>query len=590
MAYELIKLTDLQATPSADAERFGRLGTGVVLFATGKKFKGAGAANEWFNVLIPPGIRDGWIPAANCKEVPDPERPGVDPEMFVRQCILVERTFNDAPSTAPWFVSADFLIARALIETNMTNPGPDAGSDGVGPLRVSSKEWDSYLQNGGTQDGYGPADRNFPMVQVRGAAYRMHADAKAISAARPTNPAVAGSDDPFLPSYLDLFHAYLTDPKTALAIRDAENDANKKVGDILTQDQVTAIGARRQFSEIKSSMTVVDFGKKTEEVLNAALKEAFDKVKQFAPEELPQAKPGKATWMDFAIAEKNAGVTEKTQPDRIKSYFADTDFGPVGASIPHWCGAFVAHCIKESGNGSSIPKGAALAANWKAWGQRLPVGTMDVPVGAVVVLTPSPGTNTSGHVGFFAGFQAVTKKVTLLGGNQNDGVNETPYDLSRVAAIQWLETAPVGTGAATGKFNLKAAGVKQDFWQFGDMIVDRFSRAGFGPIQQLAALANAIGESGLDPKAKSPGTERSFGLFQCNQTAGLGIGFTVEQLTNPEINIGIIIKETKKFAEFAKAATIDAAVDAFVRFIERPKDTTGAIKRRLEIAGQLSKA
>src|SRR6185436_16249841 len=39
------------------------------------------------------------------------------PEVFVSQCIIVERTVNNRAQTKPWFISADYLIARALIET-----------------------------------------------------------------------------------------------------------------------------------------------------------------------------------------------------------------------------------------------------------------------------------------------------------------------------------------------------------------------------------------------------------------------------------------------------------------------------------------
>src|SRR5207245_142941 len=129
-----------------------------------------------------------------------------------------------------------------------------------------------------------------------------------------------------------------------------------------------------------------------------------------------------------------------------------TDFGPISdtAPIPNWCGAFVANCIKKSGTGAPIPKGAAVAANWKQWGQSLPAASTDMPIGAVVVLTPSPGTNTSGHVAFFAG--APPGLVTLLGGNQHKSVNHTSYSLSRIAAVRWHDVGG-GAGAATGKFN-----------------------------------------------------------------------------------------------------------------------------------------
>jgi uncharacterized protein (TIGR02594 family) len=587
MAYQTNKLTVVRANPAVDAEVFSVFGPGKTLLATGKKFD-SDPANVWFNVIVPPGLGDGWLPKANVDEVPDPARPEVDPESFVRQCILVERSFNVVESNAPWFASADFMIARAVIETGIKNPGAVGSSDAVGPLRVSSTEWNGFLSSSQPfASAFGPKDFDFPMLQIYAAGNRMRVDAEAVSKESPSEAGAAMSNDPFLPSYLDLFHAYLTDAKTAFKIRTQENDAAIKLGEAITFEHFASIKARAQFSAIDKSDTIASFVSKTEATLNAALKDAFDLITKFAPDELPQADPGKATWLDTAKAELASGVTEQAKPDRIRSYFAATDFGPVGATIPHWCGAFVAFCIKESGHQDSIPKSSALAVNWKGWGQSIPLGSTNVPVGAVIVLTPSPGTNTSGHVAFFTEPLPATKQLRLLGGNQDNSVNLTPYSNSRLAAIRWLEIEPQSSGAATGQFNLKAAGVPKKFWQFGDMIVDRFARAGFSPELQLAALANAIAESGLRPDAASPAPERSFGLFQCNQAAGLGIGYTVEQLNDPEINIGIIIREVNKFTEVTSAHTVLDAVRAFVKRIERPKHPEAAVIKRMAFAEKL---
>src|SRR5262245_44955197 len=44
-----------------------------------------------------------------------------DEAFFVEECIKVSRETNALTDTPPWFVSPDFLIARALIETEMKN-------------------------------------------------------------------------------------------------------------------------------------------------------------------------------------------------------------------------------------------------------------------------------------------------------------------------------------------------------------------------------------------------------------------------------------------------------------------------------------
>lgn len=581
MAYQLNKSTAVRARPSKDAEAFAFFGTTKILLGTGKKSE-LDPADVWVNVIVPPGMGDGWIPLANAAEVADPARPELDREAFIRQCIIIERSFNAVAANAPWLVSADFLIARALIESDMGNPAAIAGSDAVGPLRVSSAEWDLFIQGGKPlSDDFGRKDFDYPMLQIYAAAHRMRRDAQMMSAQR------SQGSDPFLPSYLDLFHAHLTDVPTALAIRDGEVDGTKTVDDVLTHNQFADIKSRQPFSAIDERNTVVSFVAQTETLLNDALKRAFELIKEHAPDELPQAQPGPANWLAAARAE--IGVTEGGKPERIKSYFAATDFGPVGGAIPHWCGAFVAFCIKASGADNPVPAGAALAANWKTWGSSVPVGAQNIPDGAVVVLTPSPGTNTSGHVAFLTGALPASKQITLLGGNQSNAVNETPYSVSRIAAVRWLEVAPTSVGAATGAFNLKAAGVLKKFFTFGDMIVNRFERAGFTREQQLAALANAIGESGLDPNEASDPPEQSFGLFQCNRVGGLGIGFTEEQLKDPETNIGIIIKEAKRFSEFTGAHSVADAVRAFVRFIERPKHPEADIIKRMAIAEKLSR-
>jgi hypothetical protein len=119
-------------------------------------------------------------------------------------------------------------------------------------------------------------------------------------------------------------------------------------------------------------------------------------------------------------------------------------------------------------------------------------------------------------------------------------------------------------------------------------IINAFAAAGFGPIQQAAALANAKAESGLDPQIKSGGSERSFGLFQLNMDGGLGQGHSREQLTDPDFNISIIMKEAKKFPQFSNAGSLHDAVNIFVRKVERPADPEDEVAKRLKIAHSIA--
>jgi hypothetical protein len=116
-------------------------------------------------------------------------------------------------------------------------------------------------------------------------------------------------------------------------------------------------------------------------------------------------------------------------------------------------------------------------------------------------------------------------------------------------------------------------------------ILDAFAAAGFGQFQQVAALANAIAESNLDPNAHLEG-ENSWGLFLVSP-AGIGRGFTPEQLKDPDFNIGLVVKLAKSQPTFAAATSLDEAVDIFVRRIERPANANSETIRRQQIARQL---
>jgi hypothetical protein len=102
-----------------------------------------------------------------------------------------------------------------------------------------------------------------------------------------------------------------------------------------------------------------------------------------------------------------------------------------------------------------------------------------------------------------------------------------------------------------GNWNLAALPKGRE--EFARLIAKAFADAGFGKPQQLAAVANAIAESGLDPHAVSAPPERAVGLFQLNMHGGLGTGFTAEQLEDPATNVNIIISAAVKSDGFKQA-------------------------------------
>jgi hypothetical protein len=142
------------------------------------------------------------------------------------------------------------------------------------------------------------------------------------------------------------------------------------------------------------------------------------------------------------------------------------------------------------------------------------------------------------------------------------------------------------TAQPVTQFNLTR--VPQRRQEIARSIVKAFADAGIGSLQQLAALANAIAESDLDPDAMSAPPDQSVGLFQLNMAGGLGTGHTVAELRDPATNINIMVSAARKFDAFANAGSLEDAVSNFVRNLIRPADPAEQIMNRLKIAEQLA--
>ncbi|UIJ84287.1 hypothetical protein [Rhizobium leguminosarum] len=156
--------------------------------------------------------------------------------------------------------------------------------------------------------------------------------------------------------------------------------------------------------------------------------------------------------------------------------------------------------------------------------------------------------------------------------------SEVGYAAINAAANPRLPDESKGPG-------LSLDSISPDKQPIAQKILDAFAEAKFGQFQQVAALANAIAESALDPKVGSD--DDSWGLFLLNRNGGFGTGYTREQLQDPDTNIGIVVKEALKNQRFAAATSLDAAVDIFVRQIARPQNQTSEAIRRQQIARQL---
>lgn len=145
-------------------------------------------------------------------------------------------------------------------------------------------------------------------------------------------------------------------------------------------------------------------------------------------------------------------------------------------------------------------------------------------------------------------------------------------------------------GAVSGRINFESPRIPGGRRNMAELIALRFSEAGYGVLQQIAAIANAIGESGLDPTIKAAGNEESYGLFQLNRNGGVGTGHSVADLRDAEKNIAIMLAHIATLsanAAFKATASLHDAVAIFVRDFERPANPAGAIVTRSAIAQDL---
>lgn len=167
------------------------------------------------------------------------------------------------------------------------------------------------------------------------------------------------------------------------------------------------------------------------------------------------------TWMREAWA--LVGQRELTgagaNPE-IVALFREAGHADIVSDETAWCAAFVSACLARAG--LPHPKGyAALrAAGFENYGQEL--GVDDLRSGAIVVIRAR---GDGRHVGFCAGADA--RNVMLLGGNQADAVNVTPFRREAVVAVRWpgaavtaSELKATGSRTVTGADAIKADGAK----------------------------------------------------------------------------------------------------------------------------------
>ncbi len=137
-------------------------------------------------------------------------------------------------------------------------------------------------------------------------------------------------------------------------------------------------------------------------------------------------------WLN--LARREIGVKEVAGPGdnpTIAQYWSDAGIGDVamGEDEVAWCAAFVGAMLMR---GSAEPSGGANARSYEKWGRDLASPCL----GCVVVFSRPPHA-WQGHVAFYLGTDRGARRVRVIGGNQNDAVNQGEFSLDRVVAYRW---------------------------------------------------------------------------------------------------------------------------------------------------------
>ena len=142
---------------------------------------------------------------------------------------------------------------------------------------------------------------------------------------------------------------------------------------------------------------------------------------------------GDPPWL--AAARRDIGRTETLGPNDspwIRAMLAR--LGATWLVGQPWCGGAVAYWMTICA--VPIPKHWYRAKAWLDWGDPLYTPSL----GCVAVFSRSGG----GHVGFVVG-RDPRARLLVLGGNQRDAVNISPFDTARVLGYRWPPGAPIVT-------------------------------------------------------------------------------------------------------------------------------------------------
>lgn len=113
---------------------------------------------------------------------------------------------------------------------------------------------------------------------------------------------------------------------------------------------------------------------------------------------------------------------------KVLAYYSKSDHPEIKNDEVPWCAAFVGAKLAEVG---LMGTGSLLARSYEKWGK--PIDISAARRGDIVVLKRGNST-WQGHVAFFD--RVALGKVYLLGGNQDNQVNISGYDLGKIVAVR----------------------------------------------------------------------------------------------------------------------------------------------------------
>ena len=219
---------------------------------------------------------------------------------------------------------------------------------------------------------------------------------------------------------------------------------------------------------------------------------------------------------------------------------------------------------KENNSSSSTPEAmsfedALIGAFAEALGLNQPTPTSPTPAAPSL---PKAGTAEA------------VKQQSFLGGQQQtyDSLGGGEFGPDMLAAT--------GVNADQVDNTSSTSPTRAGGGDMANLIRNKFKAAGFTDAQAEGAVANAMAESGLNPNAHNSKGEDSVGLFQMNRKGGLGKGYSVEQLKDPNFNIDLAIEAAKKSKRFKEAKTAEEATKAFMIDVERPKDQSASAQAK----------